>query len=52
MIEKSIEVEGLQEALHKEREISMELKTALGLEEEWRRKAETETIELRKQIFI
>ncbi|KAG1366801.1 hypothetical protein COCNU_13G005910 [Cocos nucifera] len=35
---KTIEVEVLQEALHKEKEASEELRTTLSLEEEWRRR--------------
>ncbi|KAG1327659.1 hypothetical protein COCNU_01G015930 [Cocos nucifera] len=50
--EKSMEVEGLQEALHKEKETLAELKTTLGLEDEQRKKTKAETIELKEQIFV
>ena len=49
---KSIKVKGIQEAFRKEREISVELKTTFGLEEERRRKAEVENAKLKEQISM
>ncbi|EHA8588479.1 hypothetical protein COCNU_scaffold005400G000010 [Cocos nucifera] len=46
--EKSLEVEGLEEMLHMEKETSTELKAALAIEEEWRKKIEAELAELKE----
>ncbi|KAG1330958.1 hypothetical protein COCNU_02G009260 [Cocos nucifera] len=50
--EKSIEVEGLQEALCKKKNISVGLKITLGLEKEQKRKVEAEIAKLREKIFM
>ncbi|KAG1327646.1 hypothetical protein COCNU_01G015800 [Cocos nucifera] len=47
---KTVEVEVLRKALCKEKEALEELRTALGTEEKWRRRAEVETAELKEQI--
>ena len=52
MKEKSIEVEGLQEALCKKKNISVGLKITLGLEKEQKRKVEAEIAKLREKIFM
>ncbi|EHA8588579.1 hypothetical protein COCNU_scaffold005880G000010 [Cocos nucifera] len=49
--EKSLEVEGLKEMLHREKKTSAELKAALALEEERRKKIEAELAELKERIL-
>ncbi|EHA8589579.1 hypothetical protein COCNU_scaffold011126G000010 [Cocos nucifera] len=52
LMEKSIKIEGLQVALRKEREISVELKTTLGMKGEQRRKTKAETAKPKEQISM
>ena len=50
MREKATKIEALQEVLKKEEQTLIELKAALALEEERRKKIEVEIVELKEQV--